>query len=518
MEFYLDCLRTAFSPIVLLYAIGGVALGVTVGAIPGIGGTTAIALSLPLIPKMDPAGALGFLIGIYKGSMFGGSISAITFGIPGTPAAVATCFDGVPARRKGKPKQALLTALYSSVTGDVFSDLVLIFLALPMARLSLKFGPSEFFALYMFSLMLIGLLIEGNMAKGLAMTALGLLIGCVGSDPVSGAARFTFGIGALRGGIGMTPFLVGIFALGEILTQLFGEWHKVRDKKMKELMQQAEEIVGYDPKTDKFTWKTYCATLKATMIGAGFGTISGALPGAGSSMAAMASYSLARRFSKHPEEFGKGSLEGIAAPEAGNSATCGACFIPLFAFGIPGTATAALFSVALMMQGVTCGPLMLEENASLMTTFFIVMIFANVINLFLSKGLLPAYAKISQVKPRYLLPIVLAIALLGGYAAQNSSFDVILLLIFGFLGVYLKKHNYPTGPLVLAYILGPGMERSLSQALSIHRGNWLGLFESPISIGLYIGAVLLIILINRSYKSSRDLSKRLVENGKKEAH
>ena len=176
MEFYLACLKTAFSPVVLLYAIGGVALGVTVGAIPGIGGTSTIALCLPMIPKMHPLGALGFLIGIYKGSTFGGAISAITFGIPGTPAAVATVFDGVPLRKKGHPKQAMMTALFSSVTGDIFSDLILVFLAVPMAMISLKFGPTEFFSLYLFALMLIGLLIEGNVAKGLAMTALGLII------------------------------------------------------------------------------------------------------------------------------------------------------------------------------------------------------------------------------------------------------------------------------------------------------------------------------------------------------
>lgn len=517
MEFYLACLKTAFSPVVLLYAIGGVALGVTVGAIPGIGGTSTIALCLPMIPKMHPLGALGFLIGIYKGSTFGGAISAITFGIPGTPAAVATVFDGVPLRKKGHPKQAMMTALFSSVTGDIFSDLILVFLAVPMAMISLKFGPTEFFSLYLFALMLIGLLIEGNVAKGLAMTALGLIIGCIGSDPVSGAARFTFGIDALRGGIGMTPFMVGVFALGEIFTQFYTEWHKVRDRKMQEIMQKAEELTGYDPKKDKFTWKHYRDTFKATMIGACFGTVAGALPGAGSSMAAMASYSLARRFSKHPEEFGKGSMEGIAAPEAGNSATCGACFIPMFAFGIPGTATAALFMVALMMQGITCGPLMLEDNASTMTSFFIIMIMANVFNLFLSWGLLPIYAKISQIKPRFMVPVVLAIALLGGYAAQNSTFDVLMLLIFGFLGVYLKKHNYPTGPLVLAYILGPGMERSLSQALAINRGSWMGLLKSPIALGFYAAAVVLFFLINRSYKANRELARQMAQIAEEES-
>jgi len=507
----LAIIQGAFSPLVMLYAALGVVIGVTAGAIPGISGTTVIALTIPFAFKMPSACALAFFIGCYKGSMFGGSISAISFGIPGTPAAVATCFDGVPARKKGKPRQALLTALFSSVTGDVVSDLVLIFLCMPLASIALKFGPSEFVALYVFSLLLVAVLTEGRASKAIVMMALGLLIACIGSDPVTGSARFTFGIAKLRGGINTVSLLIGMFAMSEVITQLYSEWLKVRGK-TSEPERKVVEIKNYDPKKDKMTFKTYLSTLKSTFIGATVGTFVGTLPAAGSSLSALMSYGLARRFSKKPDEFGKGSLEGIAAPEAANSATCGACFIPMFAFGIPGTTTAALFMVALMMMGISCGPNMLAEHGSVMYTFFVTMLYCNIFNLICSYFLIPIYAKISQLPIRYLVPAVCVLAIIGGYAAQNSLFDVILMLIFAFMGVYFKKHNFPTGPLILGFIIGTGLERSFSQVLSISAGNIWALFKSPIAIGIYVCGILFMFLMLYFFKSSNKLKEEATKN------
>ena len=510
---FLSILQAAFSPQVLLYAAIGVLIGVTAGAIPGISGTTVIALTIPFAYTMPGACALAFFIGCYKGSMFGGSISAISFGIPGTPAAVATCFDGVPARKRGKPRQALLTALFSSVTGDTISDLILIFLCVPMASIALKFGPAEFVALYVFSLLLVTVLTEGHVAKAVAMTGLGLLLACVGSDPVSGSARFTFGIAKLRGGINTVSLLIGMFAMSEVITQLYGEWLKVRQKKLEEIERKAIEVLNYDPKKDKMTISVYLSTLKATGIGASVGTFVGALPGAGSSLAALMSYGIARRLSKHPEEFGKGCLEGVAAPEAANSATCGACFIPMFAFGIPGTTTAALFMVALMMMGISCGPTMIADNTHIMYTFFVTMLYCNVFNLVMSYGLIPIYAKISQLPVRYLVPAVCVLAIVGGYASQNSSFDVVLMLIFAFMGVYFKKHNFPTGPLILGFIIGDGLERSFSQVMSISNGSWLGLVNSPLAIGIYVcGIVFLLVMRYLFRKTAKNVMEEATEH------
>jgi len=499
MDFVFSVLQGAFVPEVIIFAMVGVFLGVTVGAIPGLSGDMAIALLLPFVYKLNPVPALGMLIGIYKGSMFGGAISAISFGVPGTPAAVVTMEDGYPAKKNGYPKKAMLTALYSSVTGDFFSTLILIFLALPLASVSLKFGPVEFFALYVFAMMMIALLVQGGMKKGLVAAGIGLFIGCIGMDPVIGTTRLIFGISRLRGGIPLIPLLVGVFAVSELMIQFAKEWYRNRLKKIKELSGLSKES-GYNPSKDIMSFKVYLSTLKATMIGSAMGTFIGALPGAGSSLAAYVSYGAAKRASSHPEQFGKGILEGVAAPEAGNSATCGASMIPLLTFGIPGSATAALIGAALIMQGINPGPLVFQENTLIMFTLFVVIFYASVMNLGFGYALIPLYAKISMVKPRFLFPSVFIFALIGTYASRNSITDVWILLVAGLLGALLRKGRFPLGPLVLAFIIGPGAEKALRQALLIGGGEWSVLLKSPIAIGFYAISVVSIILLTKFQK------------------
>ena len=487
----------AFSPGVIVFAALGVLIGITVGAIPGLSGDLAIAIVLPIVFTLSPTRALGMLIGIYKGSMFGGSISAISFGVPGTAAAAATVEDGFKAKQRGVPKQALFTGLYSSVTGDVISSLTLIFLALPMARIALMLGPAEFFALYVFSLMLIAFLTQGHPLKGVAAAAVGLLLGAVGMDPMAGSTRLTFGISQLRGGLPLVPVLVGVFAISELVTQFRKAQEEVAANHQQH--QKGEPgssdgvLDGYDESKDKMSLRVYLSTLRATIVGSITGTFIGALPGAGSSLAGFMAYGLGKRFSKTPEEFGKGSLEGVAAPESGNSATCGASMVPLFAFGIPGSATAALIGAALIMQGITPGPRMIAENAPVMYAFFIVLVYSSFMNLGLSRLLIPLYARLSMIKGRYLVPVVFILALLGTFSARNSVMDVWILLIMGVLGYLLRRHGFPMGPLVLAFILGPGTERSLRQALLIARGDITYLFSSPISIGFYAIAVMFML-------------------------
>lgn len=499
MDFLFSVLQEAFVPEVIVFAMFGVFLGVTVGAIPGLTGDMTIALLLPFVYKLDPVPALGMLIGIYKGSMFGGAISAISFGVPGTPAAVVTMEDGYPAKKNGYPKKAMLTALYSSVTGDFFSTLLLIFLALPLSSVALKFGPVELFALYVFAMMMIALLVQGGMKKGLVAAGIGLFIGCIGMDPLIGTTRLIFGISRLRGGIPLIPFLVGVFAVSEVMIQFAKEWYRSRLKKIKELYELSKES-GYDPSKDIMSFKVYLSTFKATLIGSVMGTFIGALPGAGSSLAAYVSYGAAKRASSHPEQFGKGILEGVAAPEAGNSATCGASMIPLLTFGIPGSATAALIGAALVMQGINPGPLVFRENTLIMFTFFVVIFYASIMNLGFGYALIPLYAKISMVKPRFLFPSVFLFAFIGTYASRNSVTDIWILLVSGLLGVLLRKGRFPLGPLVLAFIIGPGMEKALRQALLIGGGEWIVLLKNPIAIGFYAISVVSIILLTRFQK------------------
>ncbi|MCC5961593.1 MAG: tripartite tricarboxylate transporter permease [Rhodobacteraceae bacterium] len=494
LESFIPALALAFSPEVILYVAIGVFMGITLGAIPGLSGDMAIAILLPVVFFLEPAAALGLLTGIYKGGMFGGSISAISFGVPGTPGSAATAIDGYQAKLKGYPNKALMTALYSSVIGDSTSDLVLIFLALPLAIVALTFGPVEFFALYAFSLLLISALTKGKVAKGVAMAALGVLLAMIGRDPMGGTLRLTFGIPELAGGLALIPVLVGIFAVSELIIQLSKAWMERASRIMEDTRQKAESLLGdYDASKDKLTMREFTATLKATGIGTTMGTLIGALPGAGSSLAAFISYGLAQRFSRKGDEFGKGSLEGVAAAEAGNSATSGSTLIPLFAFGIPGSATAALFGAAFILMGMTPGPRLIYDHTEVIYALFLILIYANFINLGLSQFLLPFYSKIAMIKSRILLPIVCVLAILGTFAAGNSVIDVWVLLFAGLLGVVLRMYNFPLAPLILGFIVAPGAERALRQALLIGRGEWTHLLSSPIAIGLYTVAAIMIL-------------------------
>ena len=499
-----QALASAFTPMTVLYAFIGVALGVTVGAIPGLTGDMAISILLPFVFKVDPTMSLGLLIGIYKGSMFGGSISAISFGVPGTPAAAATVEDGYPLAKKGRPMQAMLQALYSSVTGDFFSSILLIFLTIPMGRLAIQFGPSEFFALYVFSLVVIAILNRDSQIKGVMAAVFGILIGCIGSDPVAGASRMTFGIKMFRGGFPTVPVLVGTFAISELIIQYANAYG---DKILYKLGQKRERLVVDLKKNpdDKYTLKHYWNTFKCTVIGSIIGTLIGILPGAGSSIACYLSYGIGRSVAKDGDKFGTGVLDGVAAPEAGNSATCGASVIPLLAFGIPGSATAALIGAALTMQGINPGPMMFQANQVVIYAFFIIVLYASFFNLGISRLLIPMYAKISRLQPRYLIPVIFTLAILGCYTTDNSVANVFTLLLFGALGVVLRKFRIPLGPFILGYLIGPAAERSLRQALNMGKGGVTMLFQRPIAIFFYVLTVVFVVVVLYTFQKNKEV-------------
>lgn len=502
---FIDALSVAFTPQTVLYAALGVCLGVTVGAIPGLTGDMAIAVLLPLVFKLDPLISLGLLVGIYKGSMFGGAISAISFGVPGTPAAAATIEDGYPLKKKGKPRIAMLQALYSSVTGDTFSTILLVFLTVPLAKIAILFGPVEFFALYIFSLAVIALLTRESPVRGLIATLLGLIVSCVGVDGLTGSTRMWFGIPALRGGISITPLLIGLFAISELIIQFVAARKDRLLAKLQEVNQKRVQLEdeGYDPSQDKYKFVHYLKTLYATTLGSIIGTFIGILPGAGSSIACYLSYGIAKRTCKDGKDFGTGVLNGVAAPEAGNSATCGASIIPLLAFGIPGSATAALVGAALSMQGFNPGPTLISENQLIIYGFFIIALYASVMNLGFSHLLIPVYTKLAMVKRQYLVPVIFALATLGIYTTSNSMMDVWVMLAAGVVGVVLKKFRIPISPFVLGAMLGSSMERSLRQALIIGGGKWTVLFSDPIAVGFYIATVVFIFFITYTFKANK---------------
>lgn len=474
----------AFRPEVLLAVLLGVFLGVTVGAIPGISGDMAMAVLLPFVFTMDAAAAIGMLMGIYKGGLFGGSISAIMFGVPGTPGAAATMMDGYPAKQAGRPNSAMHTALYSSVFGDLAGVMVLIFIATPLAALALKFGPRDFFALYIVSIVVIASLDKGRVVRGFAAASIGVMLSMIGRDPFTGAQRYTFGIPELASGIGLVPLLIGLFALSEIMIQVGRSFHARIQTEAERAAQVAQEA-GYDPRNDKLSRQEFRSLWRVMTIGSATGTFIGALPGAGATLAGFLSYALAQRASRRPQFFGKGSMEGIAAPEAGNSATAGATLIPLFSFGIPGSGSAALIGAAFIMQGITPGPQMIEANMPIIYAIFILLVLGTLMNLAVSKALLPYYARISMIPPWIVLPIVVALAVVGTYAISNSVTDVWMLIAAGVFGVLMRGFGIPIPALALGFILGPGFERALRQALMLGQNDWSYLLQSPIALAIY---------------------------------
>jgi putative tricarboxylic transport membrane protein len=453
----------------------------------------AMAVLLPFVFNMETAPAIGMLMGIYKGGLFGGSISAIMFGVPGTPGAAATILDGFPAKQAGRPNTALHTALYASVAGDLFGVTVLIFIATPLALFALKFGPREFFALYIVSIVVIAALDRGRVARGFAAAAIGVLLSMVGRDPFSGSPRFTFGYQELVAGIGLVPLLIGLFAVSEIMLQVGRTWRdRHRDERARRDGDDA--AAAYDVSKDRLSVRAFGRLWRPVLLGSATGTFIGALPGAGATLAGFLSYGLAQRISRKPEQFGKGSLEGIAAPESGNSATAGATLIPLFAFGIPGSGSAALIGAALIMQGISPGPTMIENNMVVMYAIFMLLVYSSILNLATSKLLLPYYARISMLQPRYVLPVVLGLALLGTYATSNSIIDVWMLIAAGVFGVFMRAGGMPIPPLALGFILGPGLERALRQSLMLGQNDWVYLLQSPLAVGIYLSGAAVMAL------------------------
>ena len=485
MEEIFAALPMALNPWVMAMAAAGLVIGIVIGAIPGLNVPLAVAIALPVTFNLEPLAGLAMLVGIYKGGTYAGSLSAVLIGIPGTPAAAATALDGAPLMRQGKAGKALKMSLYASIIGELVSDLALIFLALPMAVAALSFGPAENFALGIFSLTLIAVLSEGVMLKGLISGALGILLSTFGIDPLTGDFRLTFGVAEISAGWSFIALVIGIFAVAEGFALV-----EKRVKGGSGGMPARVRLSDPDHSLTRAEWRRSAGAIARS---APIGVAIGAVPGLGSAISAFLNYGLARNFSREPEKFGKGAVEGVAAAETGNSAVTSSTFIPLLTLGIPGDVITAIMLGAFMIHGLVPGPTLFTENGTFVTAFFIVMIATTLLHLVIARAGMPLFMQAVRVPTDILFPIVLLLCFTGVYVASNSFFDLYVMLGFGLLGYLMNKLGFPVAPLLIGFILGPLVEIGLRQSLIISRGSFDIFLERPIA-AIFLGLALATIL------------------------
>lgn len=480
----------AFTFTGLAFVAFGVLIGHMVGAIPGIGPVMAMAIAIPFTFVMHPLVAISFLVGINKGGLFGGAIPAILMNTPGTPDAAATTFDGHPLAKKGKPVKALKMALFSSVTGDTLSDLVLILAAAPIAALALKAGPVEVLAILILAFAVMSSLVGRSLLKGLIATAAGLLLATVGLDPEQGSPRFDFGWFELYDGVSLVAVAVGMLALSEVLRRIAQGWGRTSAPPAATPQSDA-------PGDARVSLREYASAWRELARGAGIGTILGALPGLGSTAAAFMSYAAAKRTDPGPVPWGEGNLRGIAATEAANSAVMGANLIPLLGIGIPGSISAALLISAFMIHGIQPGPLLFETQARLIYGLFGAMLMANACNLVLGQLTLRLWTRVVRAPESIVLPTALLACIVGVYLSTGGMFGVWIMFIAALVSLCMQATGFPVIVFIIAFFLGARFERSLSQSLSILDGRPEALLEHPLALAIFVLSVVLAILLSR---------------------
>lgn len=466
----------------------GVITGIVIGAIPGLNAPMAIAIAIPLTFTMSPLAAIGMLVGVMKGGGFGGAIGAILLNTPGEPHSAATTLDGHPLAKSGKPRKALQTALYSSVVGDSCSDLVLIILAPTLAILALKAGPIELAAILIISLTLIASLSGRSLAKGIFAAALGASLATIGVDPETASPRFTFGFVELFDGLPIAAVAIGVLAVPEIIMRL-QDGRKYRPRDAEAMRQSAGQ--------DRLSFSEFTTLRLPIFRGAGIGTVIGAMPGLGTTLAAFLSYAATKRFSKKPEKLGTGALEGIAATESANSAVSGANLIPLLTLGIPGNLTAALLVGAFLIHGVTPGPLIFERDAQLVYGLFAAMIIANIMVLIIGSVGLRLFALIVKVPPFVVYPIVLLLCVVGIYVSQGGMFAVWLMLGFAVLGYCMAKLDISVVCFIIGLVLGPMIELSIRQSVILLGRNPTAIFDHVFALALLVATPILAWVLIR---------------------
>ncbi len=474
-----------------VYCFLGVLLGTAVGVLPGLGPIATISMLLPFTFGLPVDTALIMLAGIFYGSQYGGSTTAILMNLPGEASSVVTTLDGHAMAKQGKAGRALAAAALGSFFAGTVGTLFIVVSAPLLASLALTFGPAEYFSLIVLGLITSMVLASGSLLTAFGMALFGVLLGMIGTDVNSGAARFTFGTPHLLDGLDFVVVATGIFGLGDVLANLEDERSRAAGvAKVSSLFPTRED------------WRRMTAPV---LRGTGIGVLLGVLPGAGVLLASFSAYALEKKVSRHPEEFGKGAIEGVAAPEAANNAAAQTCFIPMLTLGLPGTATMALMIGALVVQGVQPGPEILTQQPSLFWGLVVSMWLGNLMLLFLNLPLVGMWAKLISVPYHYLFPMICVFVAIGVYSINNSVFDVYMMALFGVLGYFFRKVGAEPAPLILAMILGPMAEEYLRRALLISHGDASVFFTSPLSLGtLIVAALLLLSIISPRFRKVRE--------------
>ena len=468
-EHLLNGITTALQFANFFYLIIGVVGGIIIGALPGLTATMGVAILLPFTFGMEPVTGLIMLVGIYIGAIYGGSISAILLNTPGTPASAATCIDGFPLVKKGMATKALSVSTIASAIGGLISCAALVTISPLLAKFALKFSSPEYFALALFGLTIIASISSGNFLKGILAGVVGLLISTVGMDAITSYPRYTFDVVDLLNGFSVIPVLIGLFAVSAVLSQI-------------ESLLGEKEISTEQVKDKNYMNLKELKHCMPTIFKSGvLGTIIGAIPGAGADISAFICYNEAKRTNPN-EKFGEGSLIGIAAPESGNNGVTGGALVPLLTLGVPGDAVAAVLLGALIIQGLTPGPLLFEQNPEVVYGLFSAMIIGNILLLVIGLVGIRFYSKIVDIPKKMMIPCILVLSTIGSYSMNNSIFDVFVTLIFGVVGYIMTKIKIPISPIVLSVILGPMLETNLRKSVIMYEGSYSFLYTRPITI------------------------------------
>jgi putative tricarboxylic transport membrane protein len=464
----------------LLLLLGGCLLGTLVGVLPGLGPVGAISILLPLTFQLPPVGAVIMLAGIYNGAMYGGSTTSILINVPGEAASVVTCLDGYRMAQKGQAGQALGIAVFGSFIAGTLGLVGLQIAAGPLSALALKFGPPEYFAVILLGFTFIVYLAQRSMIKAVLMALTGILLSLIGLDPITAEQRLTFGALHLFEGLNVVPLAIGLFGLAEV----FGNLEKTASAKILTV-----KIRSLFPGR-----RQWLAAKWAIVRGSVIGFLMGILPGGGPVLSTFIAYGVEKRVSRHPEKFGQGAIEGVAAPEAANNAAASTSFIPLLTLGIPPNVVLAVLFGAFLIHGVTPGPLLMTQHPEIFWGVIASMYLGNVMLLILNLPFIPLWVQVLRIPDRILYPLIILFCLVGAYSINNSVFDIGVMVLFGVIGYFLKKFDYEAAPLILGFVLGPMYEVNLRRSLLMSQGSF-GIFaERPIALAAFAVCAVLILL------------------------
>jgi putative tricarboxylic transport membrane protein len=465
----------------LVYCFLGVLLGTLVGVLPGIGPTATISLLLPSTFYLNPTSAIIMLAGVYYGAMYGGSTTSILINLPGEAASVVTCLDGFQMARQGRAGPALGIAAFGSFIAGTVSVIGLMTAAPLLAQMALKFGPPEYFSLIILAFSVLIYLTSGSPLKAVMISTLGVFLGTIGTDFITGQPRFTYGSLTLSDGIGLVPIAMGLFGVAEILENLERE-------------STEREVLSSDFKHLFPTLKDWKDSIGPILRGTVLGFLLGILPGGGALVSSFTSYALEKRISKHPEMFGRGAIEGVAGPEAANNSATGGAFIPLLTLGIPSNVIMALILGALLIHGVRVGPMLIQENPSLFWGVITSMYIGNFMLLVLNLPLIGVWVRLLTVPYKILFPLIFLFCIIGVYSLNNNIWEIVIMVLFGIVGYLMRKYRYEAAPFVFALILSPIMENALRQSLLMSEGSFSIFFTRPIACTLIIIGITLFLI------------------------